>query len=287
MIIDSHAHYSHQRYDIEIPYLYLNNDKYEISRSDRDELLERMLKSGIVGFVEPSIDFEMIESQLAFVEKYKDHMWATIGVHPTRCNRTQWKNRKKLAAYAQNESVIGIGETGLDYHYPRRKQRRHLQKKWFIYQLKLAHILNSPLVLHIRMAHKDAIKILRKYRKIIKGGVVHCFTGDYETAKEYTSLGLKIGIGGKLLGENMESDMLCEAISRLELNDLLIETDSPFVLPNVVDLTCSSNTRKKLCNSSFILPQVIKKISECKKESIETVERAVYQNTVKLFNLKI
>ncbi len=287
MIIDSHAHYAHPRFDTEFPYLDRENGAYTVSRAHREELLAEMRDQQIVGFIEPSIGFDSIEKQLKLVSAHSPYMWAAIGVHPTRCIHTPWKNRKKVTEYAEESHPIAIGETGLDYHYPRNQQHRLRQKRWFVYQLKLAHRLNLPLVLHIREADGDALKILKKYRALLHGGVVHCFGGDHRLAEEYISLGFTIGIGGKLLCPDEQGRALCDTVKHVPLTHLLVETDAPFVLPDTAELTCSGNQRKKLCNSSLILPAVIRKIAELRGESHETVEETIYQNTVRTFGLRI
>lgn len=286
MIIDSHAHYVHARYDMEFPYLCEINGNYEVRRANREGLLVQMQKNGIVGFIEPSIGLDAIEKQRALVSSHHNCMcWGAIGVHPTRCIHTPWRKRKKLVEYAECEGIIAIGETGLDYHYPRHKQYRLRQKFWFIYQIKLADRLKLPLVLHIRAADRDALKILKKYRTRLHGGVVHCFGGDYLCAKEYIALGFVLGIGGKLLCNDCEANALRDTIKQANLTDLLIETDAPFVLPDVGELTCSANQRKKLCNSSLILPLIIQKIASIRGEDESIVENTIYENTLRVFGI--
>ncbi len=287
MIIDSHAHYAHTRFDNEFPYLYADGGDYAIARADREDLFARFRESGICGIIEPSIGFDDIEKQLAIVADHRDFLWAAVGVHPTRCFRTAWANRRKLKGFAAHERVIAIGETGLDYHYPRRKQHRFRQKRWFVYQIKLADTLKLPLVLHIRAADRDALKILRRYSKRLHGGVVHCFAGDAALAKKYVDLGFALGIGGKLLCEGEEGRALCDAVKHVPLDCLIVETDAPFVLPDLGNVSCASgNQRRKLCNSSLILPNVIGKIAEIRGEPADRIEEAVYLNTVRTFDLK-
>ena len=285
MIIDSHAHYAHMRYDRETPYLCTVDGVYEARRADRETLLEEMRKNGVVGFIEPSIGFDAIEKQMEIVEAHKEYMWGAIGVHPTRCIHTLWKNRKKLLEYAKKYNIIAIGETGLDYHLPRCEQKRFMQKLWFIYQIKLAGKLRLPLVLHIRGADEDALKILKRYKKRLHGGVVHCFCGDYECANEYILLGFAIGIGGKLLGNDADAKALCDTVKKAPPGALLAETDAPFVFPDIEDLKIGSNQRKKLCNSSFILPLIVKKIADLRGDDIDATEDALYRNTVRVFGL--
>ena len=282
MIIDSHAHYAHARYDVEFPYLSYGDSSYEVCRADRENLFLEMQKKGIVGVIEPSIGFENIEKQMALVAENPDFMRLSLGVHPTRCFRTDWKNRKKLKYYAENASLVAIGETGLDYHYKREEQHRWTQKRWFVYQIKLADRLGLPLVLHIRNADNDALKILKRYQKKLHGGVVHCFSGDFSLAEKYISLGFALGIGGKLLCKE-DAAILSETVKRVPLSSLLLETDAPFVLPDTEKGLCTGNQRKKLCNSSCILPCLLETIADLRGESRAFVEETIYRNTRRIF----
>ncbi|MBQ9117521.1 MAG: TatD family hydrolase [Clostridia bacterium] len=286
MIIDSHAHYAYPRFDAEIPYLCETDGKWDVRRAGREQLIKEMRESNIVGFIEPSIGFDAIPAQLETVKMHSEYMWAALGVHPTRCFSTAWANRKRVAEMAERENIIAIGETGLDYHYSRKEQHRLRQIMWFIYQIRLADRLRLPLVLHIRMADRDALRILRMNKKRLHGGVVHCFGGDSALAKQYETLGFAVGIGGKLLSDNEQGRALSDTVRNAPLSTLLVETDAPYVIPETRDIPCGANQRKKLCNSSFILPAVIRRIAELRGEPCEAVEKAIYENTVRVFGLK-
>ena len=285
MIIDSHAHYAHFKFGAEFPYVCENVGTPELHRSDREGLFAEMRKNNIVGVIEPSIGFDAIESQGRLAEKNKAFVKLAVGVHPTRCIRTDFKLRKRLLGYAERYRAIAIGETGLDYHYPRSLQHRLRQKLWFVYQIKLAHRLSLPLVLHIRDADEDALKLLGRYKKYLHGGVAHCFTGESTLAKKYIDLGFAIGIGGKILNGDDEAEAICDAVKHVPLASLLVETDAPLVIPEDHKDLCRGNCRKKLCNSSLILPSVIRKIASVRTESCDTVENAIFENTLRVFGI--
>jgi TatD DNase family protein len=154
-----------------------------------------------------------------------------------------------------------------------------------VYQIKLADKLNLPLVLHVREADKDTARILRRNKKRLHGGVVHCFTGSTEDALEFISLGYAIGIGGKLLCDNETGRSLCETVKRIPLSSIVAETDAPLVFPDLREGICGTNQRKKLCNSSLILPSVIRRIAELRGEDAEYVEAEIYENTLRVFGL--
>ena len=287
MIIDSHAHYAHKKYDGEFPYLCEQDGAYTVQRATKERLFEQMREKGIVGTIEASIGFDRIENQLALNTASDIQIWKTVGVHPTRCIYTPWKHRKKVAAFAETVSPIAIGETGLDYHHPRIKQRRLLQKLWFHDQLRLADRLQLPSILHIRNADRAALSILKRYKTRLHGGVVHCFSGDASLAEEYISLGFTLGIGAKLLCRDKQAEILRETVKRVPLSALLVETDAPYVLPDRETLGCTKKQYGKIRNSSLILPAVIRKIAELREEDYEAVEKTIYQNTVRVFRLQI
>lgn len=286
MIIDSHVHYAHCRFNGEFPYLSRQEKGYELKSGKREQLITELRQKGIEGFIEPSIGIDDLEKQLALVRAHPDFMWWSVGNHPTRCIRTPFRKRKLILEYAEKYPPVAIGETGLDYHLSRIDQHRFRQKRWFVFQIKLAHRLQLPLILHLREADKDGLKILKKYRSKLHGGVVHCFSGGVKEAEEYVALGFALGIGGKLLKEDAQGEALAQAVRSVPLSALLVETDSPFVLPETGDLGCSTRRRKKLCNSSLILPDVIGRIALLRSEAPERVEDAIYQNTLRVFGLK-
>ncbi len=199
-------------------------------------------------------------------------------------NKLRWDHRKQLEKLADHPSVVAVGETGLDYHLARKEQHRLRQKAWFIWQIKLAHRKNLPLVLHIRDAEKDAIRILKKYKYCILGGVCHCFCGSADLAKEYTDLGLKIGVGGALLKESPKQADLKHAVIQTPLESILLETDGPYVKPY-----CSIQKKqlRKARNTSLILQAVIARIAELKGISPEEVEQTTTSNAEQLFGIHI
>ena len=203
MLIDSHVHFSHQRFDGTFRYLTCGKDgAFQLQEVHRLVLLQEMRETGIVGVIEPGITLASNYAAAALARQYASYVFPAVGVHPTRVADERWGDRKKLIRLSEEPGVVAIGETGLDYHRARNTQHRLWQKAWFIFQLKLAHQLQLPLVLHIRQADRAALQILRLYRNDLHGGVVHCFSGDYKTAKVYAELGFSLGIGGTLLQKN-------------------------------------------------------------------------------------
>lgn len=312
MIIDSHIHLSHRRYAGEFPYLCYEDGAFAIQKAKREQLIQRFKQEGIQACIEPAIEIWSNEELLALADQYPDFLFPAVGVHPTRTYRYSnkglnqkkkkkkgtkaqknksasakllWKQRKQLALYADHPQVIAIGETGLDYHQERAKQHRLRQKRWFLFQLHLAHKKNLPVILHIRKADADAIRILSLFKNWIHGGVCHCFTGTLEQARIYIKMGLKLGIGGELLKDTTIRDSLEQVIVETSLRDILLETDGPHEKPDRLNLPEKDVENAR--NTSLILPAVAERIAELKQISIEEVLAITSENTIKLFRLNI
>jgi len=150
MIIESHAHYSHKRFDGAFRYL---TGELTAREGQREDLLDRLRESGVVLSIEPAIDFESNRRTAALYRQHPDFIRLAVGVHPTRTHQAPWRQRRQLEVWAREPGVAAIGETGLDYHLPRK--HRLTQLLWFRYQLGLARRLGLPLVLHIRMADRQ------------------------------------------------------------------------------------------------------------------------------------
>lgn len=261
MIIESHAHYSHKRFDGAFRYL---TGELTAREGQREDLLDRLRESGVVLSIEPAIDFESNRRTAALYRQHPDFIRLAVGVHPTRTHQAPWRQRRQLEVWAREPGVAAIGETGLDY------------------QLGLARRLELPLVLHIRMADRDALAMLRRRRRQLPGGVVHCFQADWDMARAYLDLGFCLGIGGALL--RRESEALRDAVARAPLDRLLVETDSPYVLPDV-PWTGSKKSLSRVRNSSLLLPRVVEEIARLKHLPPETAEAAILENTRRVFHL--
>ena len=284
MIIDSHAHYNHNSFRNCFRYLTRDENGYAIAEGDREQIFRELLEGNIPYSIEPGVSLQSCEEVLELAAAYPGRIFPAVGVHPTRSIYEKWIDRKKLAALAKSPGVVAIGETGLDFHYKREDQHRLTQHLWFLYQLNLAWKLKLPVILHVRDAHEDAIRRLSMHPARKLGGVVHCFYGDWETAEQYLKLGYHIGIGGSVLQQEERAKDLWEAIPRIPLERILIETDAPFILPYCKDVIQPKLLRRAR-NTSLILPAVIEKIAGLKGITPEEVEKATAENAIRLFRL--
>ena len=248
--------------------------------------MQEMEGADIRYFIEPGVSLQSCEEVLHLAGEHPGKIFPAMGIHPTRSVFEKWSDRKKLDAFAKMPGVIAIGECGLDYHYKREEQHRLKQHIWFLYQLDLAWRLKKPVILHVRDAHEDALRILRWHPARKLGGVIHCFYGSREIAEQYLKLGYHFGIGGSLLQQEERAGALWEAIKHIPLDKILLETDAPFILPYCKDVIQPKLLRRAR-NTSLILPAVIRKIAELKNLSAEEVETAVAENTIRLFALSV
>lgn len=253
MIFDTHAHYDDKAFD-----------------SDREELLNSMHESGVLGIVNASADINSSLSSVKLSEKYP-YVFAAVGVHPENLDDLSGdytETLKKLAT--EHKKVVAIGEIGLDYHF--KSDNKEKQIEVFENQVKLANSLDLPVIVHDREAHKDTFDILKKHNP---KGIVHCFSGSVEMAKEIIKLGMKLGIGGVLTFKNAKT--VVEVARQIPLKHLVLETDAPYLAPVPF--------RGKRCNSSYI-KYVAEKIAEIKNISAEEVYKETFENALEVYNIK-
>ena len=284
MIIDSHAHYNNNAYKKPFRYLSYDKDGYALKEGELEQLFQELVDANIPYSIEPGVSLQSCEEVLQFCSEYPDRIFPAMGIHPTRSIYEKWSGRKKLDGYAKTPDVIAIGECGLDYHYKREEQHRLKQHIWFLYQLDLAWRLKKPVILHVRDAHKDALRILKWHPARKLGGVIHCFYGSWEIAEQYLKLGYHFGIGGSLQQQEERAGALWEAVKHIPLDKILVETDAPFILPYCKDVIQPKLLRRAR-NTSLILPEVIKKIALLKGTPVDEVEKITAENTIRLFAL--
>ena len=286
MIIDSHAHYNNSAYKKPFRYLSYDKEGFSLKEGELPQLMQEMEDANVRYFIEPGVSLQSCEEVLELAGQYPGRIFPATGIHPTRSIYEKWSDRKKLDAFAKMPGVVAIGECGLDYHYKREEQHRLKQHIWFIYQLNLAWKMKLPVILHVRDAHADALRILRMHPARKLGGVIHCFYGSKEIAEQYLKLGYHIGIGGSVLQLEERAKDLCEAMPYIPLDRILLETDAPFILPYCKDVIQPKLLRRAR-NTSLILPAVINKIAELKGLPADEVEQATTENTILLFRLQI
>ena len=250
-IFDTHAHYDDKAFD-----------------EDRYELLDAMSKNDVKYIINQGTDVETSKFSIALAEKY-DYVYAAVGIHPEEIYKEESVTEiKKLIPH---EKIVAIGEIGLDYHYDNTNKEDQL--KYFIDQLNLANEVNLPVVVHSRDAQKDTLDTLKAI-KINNSGVIHCFSGSLESAKEFLKLGYYLGFDGPITFKNAKNAL--EVLEYMPLDKILIETDAPYLTP-----TPFRGER----NNSMYLTYVINKIAEIKKISPEEVANITMDNAKTLFKI--
>jgi TatD DNase family protein len=221
------------------------------------------------------------KSQLAIelAQQYPSHLSTTVGVHPHDASQFNAQTLNVLKTLAKSNSVVAIGECGLDFN--RNFSTPEQQLLAFEQQLKLACELDLPVFLHERDAFDTQIELLTKYHKELKGGVVHCFTGNIEQMSRYLDLGLYIGITGWVC-DLKRGQALRNAVKSLPLNRILLETDAPYLRPKGL-----ANNRKvdNGNNEPAYLPYIAEEVAGLMATDINTIQVASLNNTQTLFNI--
>ena len=253
MLIDTHCHLDDEQFD-----------------ADREEIIQNLNHDCLEFVINASSDFASSRNSLNLAETHKN-IYATLGVHPYAPDEFDAEFLQFVTLKANHPKVIAIGEIGLDYHYE--NIDKTLQQEVFLKQLLLADKLNLPVVLHIRDAHEDALKILKQHKKYLKnGGVVHCFSGSLEIAKEYLKLGLYLGFDAPITYKN--ANKLLDVINFTPLDKILVETDSPYLPPQ--SMRGERNQPKNVEEVAF-------KLCEIKNISMYEFEKIHLQNIFNVF----
>lgn len=246
-IFDTHSHYDDIKFD-------------EV----RDELLSSLESRNVGKVITCGVDMPSSLRSKKLAEKY-DYIYFAAGIHPE--NMDEACNTDFIKDLSEHEKCVAVGEIGLDYYFDPSSAEK--QKQVFEKQLILSKELNLPVIVHDRDAHADTLELLKKHRP---KGVVHCFSGSPETAKEIVSLGMYIGIGGVITFKNAKR--LPEVAKELPHDRILLETDCPYLAPEPF--------RGKLCNSAMI-EYTAKRLAEIRNISYEEVLEATFENAVNLF----
>ena len=209
-LVDTHAHIDGEDFD-----------------GDREEMLSRAKKAGVVAVVTFG---DTMESSARVVKLTSSHenVFAGVGVHPENAFPFTQADEDRLAAWTKEKNIVAIGEIGLDYYWEKDEDKRKLQRKMFVRQLALARDLDLPVCIHDREAHGDLMSILKTEGRKNRG-VIHCFSGSWEMAKELLKLGWYIGVDGPLTYKNAAK--LPEIVRQMPADRLLVETDCPYLSP--------------------------------------------------------
>ncbi len=222
---------------------------------------------GILSICNNLYDFFQIYENL----KTASHVYHSVGVSPSEVMNPGRDWESKIEEGTKLGRVVAIGETGLDYY--RKFGNRDAQIELFIRQLELAQRLNFPVVIHNRDAGKDVLEILKE-KLPSRGGVLHCYSEDWAYAQEALELNLYISFAGNVTYRNARN--LHETAKKMPLDRMLIESESPFMVPA---------TYRGQRNKPAYLKETARFIAELREQPLEEVTEQIYANTVKLFGL--
>ena len=253
-IFDTHAHLLEERFD-----------------EDREALIASLEEAGVRLVMEACTDLGYLKKLIPFVEAHP-MIYGAAGLHPEELNGCAPADLDQVAAALRHPRIRAVGEIGLDYYWPENPPRR-VQKDFFDAQLSLAATYDLPVIIHDREAHGDTVDILRAHRGQVTG-VMHCFSGSYETAKECLDLGFFVGFGGALTFKNAKRNV--EVAAKVPMDRLLIETDCPYMAP--VPFRGQRNDPTKTL-------YVLKKLCEIRGMEEEALAPLLFENGKRLFRI--
>lgn len=242
---------------------------YKNACTDIELYIEQSINEDVKVLIDCAENIETSKEILELSKNYKNIIYPTIGIHPEYVLNVSRKDLKEMEMLLNKEKFIAVGEIGLDYYYS--KDNKEEQIKLFEEQLSLAEMKKLPVIIHSREAINDTISILKKYK--VKG-IIHSFSGSEETAKEYIKMGYFLGVNGVVTFKNSK---LKEVIKEIGLDNLVLETDSPFLSPEPF--------RGKV-NSSKNIPIIAEFIATVLNEDVEKVRDITTKNALSIFDIK-
>ena len=254
MIFDSHAHYDDEAFD-----------------GDREDLLTRMRENGVGYIVNVGASLQGAKESTQLAARFP-HVYAAVGVHPDHVGDLDEEKMDWLKELCKLPKTVAVGEIGLDYYWD--KESHSLQKEWFSRQLSLAKEVKLPIIVHSREAARDTFDIIKAEHAGSTGGVIHCYSGSKEMARDYLNLGYYIGVGGVVTFKNAR--VLKEVVEYVPLSQMLTETDCPYLAPVPF--------RGKRNRSAYI-SYVIEMIASIKGISAEEVERVTSENAKRMYHI--
>jgi TatD DNase family protein len=270
MLIDTHCHLN----------MIIKND-FDRDLTEKEIELAKLYiddayKNGVKRII--NVGTSLIESLncIKLAQKYP-HVYATIGIHPNDL-KDNWKNDlkeiKKLLKDREEYKIVGIGECGLDFHYPDYNIKK--QKDAFKEQIELSLENDIALIVHTRQAPQETLDILSEFKGQIKKGIIHCFSENLDFAKEVIKMKFAIGLGGTITYPKNEH--LREVAKSINLSDIVLETDAPFLAPQTI--RGQQNTPKEILTIANFL-------AELRKQNLEDIQKETTKRANIIFNLGI
>lgn len=237
---------------------------------DRSEVVNRAIDSGVTKLILPNIDLDSISAMHDLVAEFPTNCYPMMGLHPCSVNENWEEDLVVIKSHLDKGSYCAVGEIGIDLYW--NKSTLDFQQKAFACQIEWAKEMKLPIAIHVREAFDETFEVIDTLNDKDLTGVFHCFTGNVEQAQRILNYGgFKLGIGGVLTFKNSGLD---KVISEIDLNHLILETDSPYLAP-------TPNRGKR--NESDYITLIASKLAEVKNCSIESIAEITSRNAFDLF----
>jgi TatD DNase family protein len=237
------------------------------------ELINETHESGVDTLLTIGVNLDDAQKVIDIAKDHKN-VFASVGAHP--CDVCAIKpTEEQIVDLAKQDKVVAIGETGLDFYHPNEEIANHkqLQQEYFAMHISIAKQLSKPLIIHTRSAQKETIEVMRAEDAQQAGGVMHCFTEDWDMAQKALDLGFYISISGIVTFKNAKQ--IAEIAAKVPLDRLLVETDSPYLAP-----VPHRGKKNKPANVRFVAEHIAK----LREISFEELCNATSDNFFRLFN---
>lgn len=254
LLFDTHCHIDEERFD-----------------QDRDQVLLRMREAGVGYCVCVGSDMETSRRSMAFAQSAPS-IYAAVGVHPHEAKFFKPEDIQTLRGWFSSPKVVALGEIGLDYYYDH--SPRDTQKEVCAAQIALGYEVQMPVIFHVRDAHGDMLDLLRARGGKLPRGILHCFSGSWETAKEYLRMGFYISLAGPVTFK--KAPIQWEVAQKVPLDRLLVETDSPYLSPEPM---------RGRRNEPAFVRHVAEKVAALRGISLQEVATATTQNAREIYGL--
>lgn len=254
IITDTHAHLYSEQFD-----------------DDRNEMMERALKSGVSRFFIPAIDSTYYQAMLDLENDYPSNIFLMMGLHPTHVGENVQEELAFVKTQLDQRNFYAVGEIGIDLYWDKTFLKQ--QQLAFKTQIQWAKDKNLPIVIHCRDAFDEIFEVLEEVKDDKLFGIFHCFSGNLEQAKKAISYNMKLGIGGVVTFKNGKIDQF---LNEIPLEHIVLETDSPYLAP--------APFRGKRNESSYIT-KVIDKLAEIYELSAEEIAEITTQNSKDIFGI--
>jgi TatD DNase family protein len=210
MIIDTHCHFNHQRFADDIP-----------------DCIERAYAADVKQMIVIGYNAPSSAEAVRLAEQYAPDVFAVVGVHPHDSKDWDEATAQKLREWTSHPRVVAIGEIGLDFHYD--FSPRDAQERAFRAQMAIAHEVGLPVIIHCREAYPETLQVLEQENVTNIGGVMHCWAGSVDEARQTVALGMHLGFGGVLTFKSAEN--IRDSARMVPADRLLVETDAPYLAP--------------------------------------------------------